>query len=105
VYIIIREDLRRIFIWKGWKSPVRERFISSMLAVELQQDLIQDSRYHKCKIVPIDQGDELQEFLDAFGLESMELPERDTLQKKQLYSISSKRLFFERIILKIILPI
>ena len=76
VLIIIREDLRRIFIWKGSKSPVRKRFISSRVAQDLQHDLIQDSRYHRCKIISIDQGDELQEFLNAFRLESMEVTER-----------------------------
>ena len=76
VLIIIREDLRRIYIWKGSKSPVRKRFISSRVAQELQKDLIQDSRYHRCKIVSIDQGDELQEFLNAFRLDSMEVTER-----------------------------
>ncbi len=76
VLIIIREDLRRIFIWKGSKSPVRKRFISSRVAQDLQRDLIQDARYHRCKIVSIDQGDELQEFLNAFRLESMEVVER-----------------------------
>ena len=76
VLIIVREDLRRIFIWKGSKSPVRKRFISSRVAQELQRDLIQDSRYHRCKIVSIDQGDELQEFLNAFRLESMEVTGR-----------------------------
>ena len=76
VLIIVREDLRRIFIWKGSKSPVRKRFISSRVAQELQRDLIQDSQYHRCKIVSIDQGDELQEFLNAFRLESMEVTER-----------------------------
>ena len=76
VLIIIREDLRRIFIWKGVKSPVRKRFISSQVAQDLQRDLIKDARYHRCKIVSIDQGDELQEFLSAFRLESMEVTER-----------------------------
>ena len=76
VLIIIREDLRRIFIWKGSKSPVRKRFISSRVAQELQKNLQHDSRYHRCKIVSIDQGDELQEFLNAFKLESMEVKER-----------------------------
>ncbi len=76
VLIIIREDLRRIFIWKGSKSPVRKRFISSRVAQDLQRDLIQDTRYHRCKIISIDQGDELQEFLNAFRLESMEVTER-----------------------------
>ena len=27
VLIIVREDLRRIYIWKGAKTPVRKRFI------------------------------------------------------------------------------
>jgi len=76
VLIIVREDLRRIYIWKGAKSPVRKRFISARIAQDLQRDLIQDARYHRCKIVSIDQGDELQEFLNAFRLESMEVVER-----------------------------
>ncbi|MFX1410890.1 MAG: hypothetical protein ACFFA6_11080 [Promethearchaeota archaeon] len=76
VLVIIREDLRRIFIWKGAKSPVRKRFISSRVARDLQKELLDDPRYHRCKIVSIDQGDELQEFLAAFQLESMEVSER-----------------------------
>jgi len=76
VLIIVREDLRRIFIWKGSKSPVRKRFISSKVAQQIQKELITDARYHRCKIVSIDQGDELQEFLNAFKLESMEATER-----------------------------
>ena len=76
VLIIIREDLRRIYIWKGSKSPVRKRFISSRVAQDLQKELVKDPRYHRCKIVSIDQGDELQEFLNAFKLESMEVTER-----------------------------
>ena len=76
VFIIIREDLRRIFIWKGSKSTVRKRFISSRVAQQLQKELMEDQRYHRCKIVSIDQGDELQEFLNAFKLESMEVTDR-----------------------------
>jgi hypothetical protein len=76
VLIIVREDLRRIFIWKGAKSPVRKRFISSRVAQNIQKELVDNSRYHRCKIVSIDQGDELQEFLNVFKLESMEVTER-----------------------------
>lgn len=76
VFIIIREDLRRIYIWKGSKSPVRKRFISSGVAQELQRELMDDSRYHRCKIVSVDQGDELGEFLNAFKLESMKVTEK-----------------------------
>ena len=76
VLVIIREDLRRIYIWKGAKSAVRKRFISVRVARDLQKELLDDPRYHRCKIVSIDQGDELQEFLDTFQLESMEVTER-----------------------------
>jgi hypothetical protein len=76
VLVIIREDLRRIFIWKGPKSPVRKRFISSRVASALQEELMKDARYHRCKIVSVDAGDEPTEFLNAFRLESMEVTDR-----------------------------
>ncbi|KKM18064.1 hypothetical protein LCGC14_1669450 [marine sediment metagenome] len=76
VLVLVREDLRRIFIWKGAKSAVKKRFISSRVARDVQQELMKNSLYHRCKIVSIDQGDEDQEFLDAFNLESMEVKER-----------------------------
>ncbi|MBN1801844.1 MAG: hypothetical protein JW891_10080 [Candidatus Lokiarchaeota archaeon] len=76
VLILIREDLRRIFVWKGAKSSVQNRFISSNVATELQQELAKDSRYQVCKIVSVDQGDEVQEFLKAFALKSMDVKER-----------------------------
>ena len=40
VLVLIREDLRRIFIWKGAKSPVNKRFISSKVAREIQKELL-----------------------------------------------------------------
>lgn len=76
VIVLVREDLRRIFIWKGAKSPVKKRFISSKIAQELQAELMKDAHFHQCKIVSVDQGDEIQEFLDAFNMESMEVKER-----------------------------
>jgi hypothetical protein len=76
VLVIVREDLRRIFIWKGPKSPVRKRFISSRVAQAVQEDLMNDVRYHRCKIISVDAGDEPSEFLNAFKLESMEVTER-----------------------------
>ena len=44
VFVIIREDLRRIFIWKGSKSPVNKRFISSKVARNIQQEFKDDLR-------------------------------------------------------------
>ena len=37
---------------------------------------MKDARYHRCKIVSVDAGDEPIEFLNAFRLESMEVTER-----------------------------
>ena len=37
---------------------------------------MKDPRYHRCKIVSVDAGDEPSEFLSAFRLESMEVTER-----------------------------
>lgn len=76
VFVIVREDIRRIYIWKGSKSPVRKRFISSRVAQGLQNELMRSAGLHRCIIKSIDQGDELVEFLNVFGLESMEVTER-----------------------------
>ncbi|MFX1391608.1 MAG: hypothetical protein ACFE9Z_16205 [Promethearchaeota archaeon] len=66
VLIIVRRELKRIFIWKGSASPVKKRFVSSQVAITLRDELTEN-----CRIISVDQGDEPQEFLDAFGLESM----------------------------------
>ncbi|MBY9005290.1 MAG: hypothetical protein KGD63_00870 [Candidatus Lokiarchaeota archaeon] len=76
VFVIVKEDVRRIFIWKGAKSPVRKRFISSRVASKLQDELIKNAAFHRCKIVSVDQGDEPVEFLKTFRLESMEVEEK-----------------------------
>ena len=76
VFVIVKEELRRIFIWKGAKSPVRKRFISSRVASGLQEEVVKVAAFHRPKIVSVDQGDEPVEFLRAFGLQSMEVTER-----------------------------
>ena len=73
VLVIVRQDLKRIFIWKGSASPVQKRFISSRVASTIRQKL-----HVGCKIVSVDQGDEPKEFLSAFQLESM--PVTETLE-------------------------
>ncbi len=76
VLVIVKEELRRIYIWKGAKSPVRKRFISSRVASSLQEELVKVAAFHRCKIVSVDQGDEVVEFLRAFRLESMDVDEK-----------------------------
>lgn len=71
VFLFVRKDIRRLFIWKGSVSPVRKRFISSRVAQQLQAE-----SQRNLKIISVDQGDEPLEFLNAFGLESMEVTEK-----------------------------
>jgi len=75
VLLLVREDLRRIFIWKGAQSSVKKRFMSSKVARELQQELMKDNLNQLYKIISVDQGDEVQEFLDVFNLKSMKVKE------------------------------
>lgn len=74
-FVIVKEDIRRIFFWKGAKAPIRKRFLGSRIATEIQGELMKEG-FHLCKILSIDQGDEADEFLNVFGLESMEVKER-----------------------------
>jgi len=70
VALIVKEALRRIYIWKGMSSSVRKKFIASRLASKLQRNLMDMSNFHRCKIVSIDQGEEPAEFLHAFGFQT-----------------------------------
>ncbi|MHA1819724.1 MAG: hypothetical protein ACTSU2_06855 [Promethearchaeota archaeon] len=79
VLLVIRQDLRRLFIWKGPRSPVRKRFISSRVASKIQEDLRREGGRH-LKIVSVDAGDEPLEFLSAFDLEPMEVDDNDRLE-------------------------
>ncbi|MGB5910514.1 MAG: hypothetical protein WBH31_04900 [Promethearchaeia archaeon] len=85
VAIIVKEDLRRIYIWKGFTSSVRKKFIASRVASELQQELVTNAGLHRCKVISVDQGDEPHEFLNAFGFEkqdTQEIAESDRSQVK-----------------------
>ncbi|TFF99643.1 MAG: hypothetical protein EU542_08855 [Promethearchaeota archaeon] len=91
VIIIVKEDIRRIYIWKGIESSVRKKFIASRVAASLQKELINEAHFHRCKIVSIDEGDELKEFIQNFRfdeeiLEKRELPEIPSKRDYRLYS-------------------
>jgi len=51
VFVITREDLRRIFIWKGPKSPIRSRYVSSRTTMALQEEVKMEFGLHPCKII------------------------------------------------------
>ncbi len=91
VLIIVKEGLRRIYIWKGVNSHIRKKFIASRIAAELQSDLVVNSHFHRCKIISVDQGDEPYEFMRAFNFKTVEVPailERDSIEFKQLHESS-----------------
>jgi len=67
VFVIIREDLRRIYLWIGPKSPIRSRFVSSRTTIALQEELRVEFGLPPCKIISVDVGDEPLEFLTAFN--------------------------------------
>ncbi len=67
--IIVKEELRRIYLWKGMSSTVRKKFIASRVASEIQRELTNSSNFHRCKIVSVDQGDEPKEFLKSFDFQ------------------------------------
>lgn len=68
VLLLVRYDLRRIYIWKGPKSPVRKRFISSRVGSKIQEESSKIGMH--LKIVSVDAGDEPVEFLRSFNVES-----------------------------------
>lgn len=78
VLMLVRFDLRRLFIWKGPKSPVRKRFISSREGSKIQEDSAKVGMH--LKIISVDAGDEPGEFLQAFHLQSFEVKEEDKME-------------------------
>ncbi len=92
VIIIVKESIRRIYIWKGIQSSVRKKFIGSRVAATLQKELTENANFHRCKVVSIDQGDELQEFLDNFKLKriKIEKPKVKAEPVKEIYKYEPK---------------
>ena len=94
VVLIIDEDLRRMYIWKGAQSSVRKKFIASRVASELQNELANVANFHRCKVVSVDQGDEPSEFLHSFGFSSMKIeiaPETKDMAKKSYSEETTKK--------------
>ncbi len=91
VVLIVDEELRRIYIWKGVQSSVRKKFIASRVASELQNELIKIANFHRCKVVSVDQGDEPQEFLENYGFSSMEVEELSEKSQLTIESNNEKR--------------
>jgi len=92
VFVIIREDLRRIFVWKGPKSPIRKRFVSSRSTIALQEELRMECGLPPCKVISVDVGDEPLEFLTAFHF----LPAGGALRKIKIMMGEVKEVMITR---------
>jgi hypothetical protein len=90
VVLIVDEELRRIYIWKGTHSSVRKKFIASRVASELQNELANVAKFHRCKVVSVDQGDEPKEFLESFGFSSMKVEINSETEEITIKSYSEK---------------
>ncbi len=62
VFIIVDDDKKRIWIWKGSEAPVRKKFISARAASQIREE-----RGLNYKVSSEDEGDESENFLKAIG--------------------------------------
>lgn len=61
-YVLISDEVRKIYLWKGLKSSVRKKFIGA----KRSQDFRGQVGMHYA-VIPQDQGDEEPEFIDLIG--------------------------------------
>jgi hypothetical protein len=61
-YVIVADDVRKVFLWKGITSSVRSKFIGAKRSQEIRGQV--GMHY---AVVPLDEGDETPEFLDIIG--------------------------------------
>lgn len=61
-YVIIADDIRKMFLWKGVKSSVRSKFIGAKRSQEIRGQV--GMHY---AVIPLDEGEEDLEFIKLIG--------------------------------------
>ncbi|MHA1274346.1 MAG: hypothetical protein ACTSQJ_11230 [Promethearchaeota archaeon] len=61
-YVIVSDDNRKVYLWKGAKSSVRSKFIGAKRSQEIRGQV--GMHY---SVVPLDEGDEDDEFIKIIG--------------------------------------
>jgi len=61
-YVIVAEEIRKMFLWKGLKSSVRSKFIGAKRSQEIRGQV--GMHY---AVVPLDEGEEDPEFIKLIG--------------------------------------
>ena len=61
-YVLVADDIRKVFLWKGVKSSVRSKFIGAKRSQEIRGQV--GMHY---AVVPLDEGEEDPEFIKIIG--------------------------------------
>ncbi len=61
-YIIVSDKYRKVYLWRGYKSTVRSKFIGSRKGVDIRRQLGVDF-----SIVALDEGAEHSDFIKLIG--------------------------------------
>ncbi|MFX1500852.1 MAG: hypothetical protein ACFFDH_07810 [Promethearchaeota archaeon] len=61
-YVLVADDIRKVFLWKGLKSSVRSKFIGAKRSQEIRGQV--GMHY---AVVPLDEGEEDPEFIKIIG--------------------------------------
>jgi hypothetical protein len=83
VFLVVDDDEKRIWIWKGSNAPVRQKFISARAATQMREE-----RGLMYKVNSEDEGDESDEFIKGIG----ETPKpRPQIKKPPLPKVESEK--------------
>ena len=61
-YVLVADDVRKVYLWKGLKSSVRSKFIGAKRSQEIRGQV--GMHY---AVVPVDEGEEESEFIQLIG--------------------------------------
>lgn len=61
-YVLVADDSRKVYLWKGVKSSVRSKFIGAKRSQEIRGQV--GMHY---SVIPLDEGDEDSEFINLIG--------------------------------------
>ena len=84
VLLIVREDTKTIYLWKGLHSPVSKKFIGARCGQQLRGE-----KGLLFKVIPIDEGEEPPEFEEIKDLEPSELSTSGVFKKEVSISTPS----------------
>ncbi|MFX1455478.1 MAG: hypothetical protein ACFFDB_08910 [Promethearchaeota archaeon] len=61
-YVLVADDVRKVYLWKGLKSSVRSKFIGAKRSQEIRGQV--GMHY---SVIPLDEGEEESEFIKLIG--------------------------------------